>query len=184
MRLYVEVSRATARRMSTYRGAAFAGVVTNTVFGFILAYVLRAVFRERGVIDGFDAADAVTFTFVTQGMLMVVGIFGRSEQADRVRTGEVAMDLSRPYDYQAWWAAVALRRNGPGSGVARRGGPRSRAGGTHHRRDRRTHLPARRRLTAKVRERSRQGCKAARVDRPCRRRPPARTPPEAHTDAA
>jgi ABC-2 type transport system permease protein len=107
MRLYVQVTRATARRMSTYRGATFAGVVTNTVFGFILAYVLLAVFRERGVIDGFDATDAVTFTFVTQGLLMVVGIFGRSEQADRVRTGEVAMDLSRPYDYQAWWAAVA-----------------------------------------------------------------------------
>ena len=107
MRLYVQVARATARRMSTYRGATFAGVVTNTVFGFILAYVLLAVFRERGVIDGFDAADAVTFTFVAQGLLMVVGIFGRSEQADRVRTGEVAMDLSRPYDYQAWWAAVA-----------------------------------------------------------------------------
>ena len=31
--------------MSTYRGATFAGVFTNTVFGFILAYVLLAVFR-------------------------------------------------------------------------------------------------------------------------------------------
>jgi ABC-2 type transport system permease protein len=108
VRLYWEVARTTARRMATYRGATFAGIVTNTVFGFILSYVLLAVFRERGTIGGFDAIDAVTFTFVTQGMLMVVGIFGSErEMADRVQTGEVAMDLSRPYDYQGWWAAVA-----------------------------------------------------------------------------
>jgi len=107
MRLYLEVARATTRRMATYRGATFAGVFTNTVFGFILAYVLLAVFRARPTIGGFDAVDAVTFTFVTQGLLMVVGIFGDSEQSERIRTGEVAVDLARPYDYQAWWAAVA-----------------------------------------------------------------------------
>jgi ABC-2 type transport system permease protein len=108
VRLYWEVARTTARRLATYRAATFAGVVTNTVFGFILSYVLLAVFRQRPDIDGFDAADAVTFTFVAQGMLMVVGIFGNDyEQAERVRTGEVALDLCRPYDYQGWWAAVA-----------------------------------------------------------------------------
>jgi ABC-2 type transport system permease protein len=68
---------------------------------------LLAVFRARPNIGGFDAVDAVTFTFVTQGMLMVVGIFGDSEQSERIRTGEVAVDLARPYDYQGWWAAVA-----------------------------------------------------------------------------
>ena len=58
MRLYWEVARTTARRLATYRAATFAGVVTNTVFGFILSYVLLAVFRERPDIDGFDAVDA------------------------------------------------------------------------------------------------------------------------------
>jgi ABC-2 type transport system permease protein len=50
----------------------------------------------------------VTYTFVAQGLAMPVGIFGNDlEQAERIRTGEVAMDLIRPYDYQGWWAAVA-----------------------------------------------------------------------------
>ena len=106
MRLYVEVARQTARRLTTYRGATFAGVVTNTVFGFIMAYVLLAVFRERPEIGGFDATDAVTFTFVSQALLMVVGMFGNIEMAERVRTGEVTMDLCRPYDHQLWWGAV------------------------------------------------------------------------------
>ena len=108
LRLYWEVTRTTARRMATYRGATFAGIVTNSVFGFIQAYVLLAVWEARPAIGGFDAADAVTFTFVVQGMLMTVGMFGGDqEMAERVHSGEVAVDLCRPYDYQGWWAAVA-----------------------------------------------------------------------------
>ncbi len=100
------MARSTFRRVTTYRWATFAGVVTNTAFGFILAYVLLAVFAERETIGGFDAIDAVTFTFVTQGLLMVVGVFGNMEMAERIRTGDVAVDLCRPYDFQAWWLAV------------------------------------------------------------------------------
>jgi ABC-2 type transport system permease protein len=109
VRLYWEVTRTTARRMATYRGATFAGIVTNSVFGFIQAYVLLAVWEQRPTIGGFDAADAVTFTFVVQGLLMTVGMFGGDqEMAERIHSGEVAIDLSRPYDYQGWWAAVAF----------------------------------------------------------------------------
>lgn len=111
MRLYWEVARTTARRMSSYRAATLAGIFTNTVFGFILAYVMLAVFRERPTIGGFDSVDAVSFTFVAQGLYaMTVGNIGDIEVADRIRTGDVAVDLSRPYDFQAWWAAVAYGR--------------------------------------------------------------------------
>lgn len=106
MRLYLEVARRTFRRIATYRSATLAGVFTNTVFGFLLAYVLLAVYRERTEVGGFDAVDAVTYTFVTQGLLMVLGMFSDSEIADRITTGDVIVDLQRPYDNQAWWAAV------------------------------------------------------------------------------
>jgi ABC-2 type transport system permease protein len=107
MRLYVEVARRTYTRISTYRSATVAGVFTNTVFGFLLAYVLLAVYRQRSDVGGFDAADAVTFTFVAQGMLMVLGMFSDTEIADRISSGDVIVDLQRPYDHQAWWAGVS-----------------------------------------------------------------------------
>ncbi len=107
MRLYLEVARRTYRRIATYRSATLAGVFTNTVFGFLFAYVLLAVYRERDVVGGFDAIDAVTFTFVAQGMAMVLGIFGDTELADRITTGDVVVDLQRPYDHQGWWAGVS-----------------------------------------------------------------------------
>ena len=106
MRLYVEVARRTAARVSTYRSATAAGVFTNTVFGFLLAYVLLAVYEERRMVGGFDAIDAVTFTFVAQGLLTPLSLFGTTEIADRITTGDVIVDLQRPYDHQAWWAAV------------------------------------------------------------------------------
>ncbi len=106
MRLYVEVARRTFARTSTYRSATIAGLFTNTVFGFLLAYVLLAVFRQRPEVGGFDAADALTFTFVAQGMLTPLGLFSTTEIADRITTGDVVVDLQRPYDHQGWWAAV------------------------------------------------------------------------------
>jgi ABC-2 type transport system permease protein len=115
VRLYWEVARVTARRLRAYRAATFAGVVTNTVFGYILAYVLLAAVRDGPVesvgAGAFGAADAATFTFVAQGLLVTVGVFGTQlEMAERVKTGEVAIDLARPYDFQGWWAAVGAGR--------------------------------------------------------------------------
>ncbi len=106
MRAYVQLARAEFRRYSSYRLAIAAGIFTNTVFGFILSYVLLAVYRQRDDVGGFDAVDAVTFVFVTQGLLMVVGAFGETELADRVKSGDVVSDLYRPTDFQSWWAAV------------------------------------------------------------------------------
>jgi len=110
VRLYWEVARTTVRRLTTYRGATVAGIFTNTVFGFLIAYVIAAVFEARPEIGGYDLTDALTYTFVTQGMLMAVGMFGDMEMAERVRTGDVTVDLFRPYDFQAWWAATSYGR--------------------------------------------------------------------------
>ena len=112
MRVYAEVARQAFRRLTAYRGATAAGVFTNTVFGFLLAYVLLAVYRERSDVGGFDPVDAVTFTFLAQAMIMTVGIFGDPEMAERIRSGDVVADLYRPVDYHAWWAAVAFGKAG------------------------------------------------------------------------
>jgi ABC-2 type transport system permease protein len=92
--------------MTTYRAATFAGVFTNTVFGFLLAYIMVAVFQQRSTVGDFDLTDALTFTFVAQGLAMVVSAFGNdSDISQRIKTGDVVIDLYRPIDFQAYWAA-------------------------------------------------------------------------------
>ena len=102
MRLYWEVARRAFRRYATYRGANLAGLFTNTVFGFIRAYVLIALYQHRDNVGGFDVTDAVTFCFVSQGFLMLTEAFGTDEIAERIRTGDIVTDLYRPVDFQLW----------------------------------------------------------------------------------
>jgi ABC-2 type transport system permease protein len=75
-----------------------AGAFTNTVFGFLRCYVLLAVAREAagGRPGGYDPRQLATYVWVGQGLLSVIGLWGWSELADRIRTGEVAADLLRP----------------------------------------------------------------------------------------
>ena len=111
MRVYLIAARLSFRRYITYRSATVAGVVTNTCFGFIRAYILLALWHEKPHIGGYDAADAVTYVFLTQGLIAPVGIFlGTTELGPRIRTGEVATDLYRPCDFQLWFLATDLGR--------------------------------------------------------------------------
>ncbi|HEX2850716.1 MAG TPA: ABC-2 family transporter protein [Acidimicrobiales bacterium] len=112
MRLYWEVARRSFRRYSTYRAATFAGVFTNSVFGFIQAYILLAIFRTRPAIHGLDASAAVTYAFASQGFLAMMGAFGALELSERIRTGDVVSDLYRPVDLQRYWLANDMGRAG------------------------------------------------------------------------
>ena len=113
MRLWWEISRRSFRRQSTYRGATFAGLFTNTVFGFIQAYVMLAIFSQRTALGGFDLRDSLTYVFVSQGFLMVVNVFaGPGEISARIRSGDVVTDFYRPVDFQYYWLALDLGRAG------------------------------------------------------------------------
>jgi ABC-2 type transport system permease protein len=111
VRVYWEVARSTYRRYSTYRLAMAAGLFTNTVFGFLRAYVLLALWHSRPHLGGYTAHQAVLFTFITQGLLAPTAVFAQNlALVDRIRTGDVAIDLFRPLDFQAYWLACDLGR--------------------------------------------------------------------------
>jgi ABC-2 type transport system permease protein len=96
VRLYWELARRGYRRHAAYPAATWAGVFTNIVFGFLQAYILLALYRHRGQIGGYDASDTVTYVWLMQAMLMVVYVFGWTDLALRIRTGDIATDLARP----------------------------------------------------------------------------------------
>jgi viologen exporter family transport system permease protein len=96
VRLEWELARRGYRRFAAYPAATWAGIFTNTVFGFIQAYVLLALYETRDDIGGYDAADALTYVWLTQAMLATVGIFGDADFAQRIQRGDVATDLVRP----------------------------------------------------------------------------------------
>jgi ABC-2 type transport system permease protein len=110
VRLDWEIAKRGWRRYAAYPWATAAGVFTNTVFGFIQAYILLAVFEHRQDVGGYDARDTVTYVWLAQALLMTVYIFGWQEFALRIRDGSIATDLLRPLDPQRYWLAFDLGR--------------------------------------------------------------------------
>jgi ABC-2 type transport system permease protein len=110
LRLYWEIARRGYGRYAAYPAATLAGVWTNTVFGFIQAYILLALFEHRDDIGGWDATDTVTYVWFVQGLLMTVYTFGWAEVALRIRSGDIATDLARPLDPIRYWLAYDLGR--------------------------------------------------------------------------
>src|SRR5687767_14129074 len=101
MGLWLRVARDAFRQMAAYPMATAAGAATNTVFGFMRASIFVAAYRSRVEIGGYDVADAVTYTFLTQGLIAAMALFGWTPVAESIRTGQVAIDLYRPLDHQA-----------------------------------------------------------------------------------
>ncbi|HKR50383.1 MAG TPA: ABC-2 family transporter protein [Pseudonocardiaceae bacterium] len=109
---YLRLVSAGFRRYSTYWQAVVAGLVTNMVFGFTRCAVLLTVFATSAQVAGYDPSRAVTFVWIGQGLIAVVLIWGNADFGERVRSGDVAVDLLRPLDLQAALLAEDLGRAG------------------------------------------------------------------------
>jgi ABC-2 type transport system permease protein len=111
--LYAAVATRSFRRYSTYRTATLAGVFTNSVFGVIYSYAYRAVWDQQPHAGGYDVTDAVTYVWIGQALLMTVALWGggtTDDLAERIRTGDVAIDLYRPVGLIGWYLAGDLGR--------------------------------------------------------------------------
>ena len=111
--LHVAVATRTFRRYSTYRAATLAGIFTNSVFGVIYSYAYLALWRANPDAGGYDAQDAVTYVWLGQALLMTIALWGggtTDDLAERIRTGDVAIDLYRPVGIVGWYLASDLGR--------------------------------------------------------------------------
>jgi ABC-2 type transport system permease protein len=106
VRTYLQLVAVEFRRYSTYRLALLAGVFTNSVFGFIrISVLIAAIGTAGGSIQGYDVLQASTYVWLGQAYLAPLAIMGNIELAERVKSGEIAVDLARPIDLQlSWWA--------------------------------------------------------------------------------
>lgn len=111
--LHVSIARRAFRRYSTYTAATLAGIFTNCVFGIIVCFVYIAVWDQRPDAGGYDVNDAVTYAWLGQALIMTVMIWGGGtpdDLAERIRSGDVAIDLYRPVGILGWYLAADLGR--------------------------------------------------------------------------
>jgi ABC-2 type transport system permease protein len=113
MPLHVAVATRAFKRYSTYVGATLAGIFTNCVFGVIVCFVYLEVWGANPDAGGYDASDAVTYVWLGQAMIMTVAVWGggsTDDLAERIRSGDVVIDLYRPVGILGWYHAADLGR--------------------------------------------------------------------------
>src|SRR5687768_17741697 len=111
--LHVAVATRTFRRYSTYRAATLSGIFTSSVFGIIYSYAYLALWRADPSAGGYDSGDAVTYVWLGQALLMTVALWGggtTDDLAERIRSGDIAIDLYRPIGLVPWYLASDLGR--------------------------------------------------------------------------
>ena len=111
--LYPAVAARTFRRFSTYRAATLAGIFTNSVFGIIYSYAYIELWAQAPGAGGYDVQDAVTYVWIGQSLLMTVAMWSggtTDDLTERIRTGDVAIDLYRPVPLLWWYYAADLGR--------------------------------------------------------------------------
>ena len=84
-----------------------AALIANGAFGFIRASLLMTAITTAGAaVGGYDLKQASTYGWLGQGLLGAIPLWGATEIATRVKSGEIAMDFLRPVAALGqWWAA-------------------------------------------------------------------------------
>ncbi len=104
---FFAIVRQSLRRAFVYRAANLAGLVTNAFFGFLRASVLIALFAatDDAHVGGFDLQAAVTYTGITQALIVWVALWGWWDLIRAIKTGDIASDLQRPLGLFWYWCA-------------------------------------------------------------------------------
>lgn len=110
MRVYLVGFLMSYRRYRTYGAATLAGLATNAFFGLLRCYVFIAFYQQRPIAAGYSLNDALTYVWLTQGMIMPLYLWSWFEIANTIRTGAIASDLVKPVSYFGFWLSRDLGR--------------------------------------------------------------------------
>jgi ABC-2 type transport system permease protein len=106
-RTYGRLLVAGFRRGSAYPLAALGGLVANATFGLLKVGLLFATVEAAGgTLQGYDVGAMSAYIWLSQGLLGSVNLYGRTDVAERIKSGDIAVDFVRPLDVQA--ASVTL----------------------------------------------------------------------------
>ncbi|UIJ35019.1 ABC-2 family transporter protein [Allobranchiibius sp. GilTou73] len=103
---YGRLFAAGIRQQTTYRLAMLGGLVANTTFGLLKSVILLAAVRAGGGnLHGYAVGTMATYVWLSQGLLGSLNLTGRTDLADRIKSGAVVTDFLRPISLQ--WGTVA-----------------------------------------------------------------------------
>ena len=98
--VYFEFSKKAFQRAAAYRFDAWVRIFSNIIFLFIWGTIWFALYKGKGSVEGVSFHSMLSYVFISQ---MLQGIHGAGtplwEIQEKVRTGDIVMELVRPYDF-------------------------------------------------------------------------------------
>ena len=110
MKVFWEITKLSFQRQLSYRAATVAGLITNIFFGLLRASVLVALYNNREVVEGLSVQDIITYTGLTQAVIVYLSIFGSYDLMRSIHQGEIAGDLLKPLSLFTFWLAQDFGR--------------------------------------------------------------------------
>jgi ABC-2 type transport system permease protein len=96
------------QRAITYRFQFWTELVINILFMYVYICMWRALYAQKGAVGGYDRPALLTYIIVSQTMFTLqFGVRAWAMIEQKVRTGEVVIDLVRPVDFQGMMLATA-----------------------------------------------------------------------------
>jgi ABC-2 type transport system permease protein len=104
-RPYAAIMRMRFLAMMQYRAAAVAGFATQCWWGAIKIMIFTAFYSGARGHQPITLANAITYTWLAQGFLVLMPWYADPDISLMARTGNVSFDRVRPIDtYAAWYA--------------------------------------------------------------------------------
>ncbi|MEG6522502.1 ABC transporter permease [Desulfotomaculum sp. 1211_IL3151] len=98
--MYWEFSRKSFQRAAAYRFDAWIRVISNIMLLFMWGFIWYGLYGGQDTVEGVSFEAMLGYILISQALQ---GIHGAGtplwEIQERVRTGDIAMELLRPYDY-------------------------------------------------------------------------------------
>jgi ABC-2 type transport system permease protein len=116
MNSYLALFRARFRALMRYRAAAWAGVVTQLVFGAVLIAMRGAFYKNASQPPPLTYEQMVSYSWLVQAFFALSPFTANPdpEVRDRMRDGSVAYELARPLDlYTLWFVRNVANRLTP-----------------------------------------------------------------------
>ncbi|WP_205672216.1 ABC-2 family transporter protein [Ammoniphilus sp. YIM 78166] len=100
LRMYLEFSRKAFQRSAAYRFDAWTRLFSNIIFLFMWGFIWYGLYAGKEDVGGITFEAMLSYIVISQ---MLQGIHGAGtplwEIQERVRSGDIAMEMMRPYDY-------------------------------------------------------------------------------------
>lgn len=99
-RTYLEFSRVAFKRKAAYRFDVWTQVFANVLFLFMWMFIWQGLYRGKETVLGITFYSTLSYVLTSQ---MLQGLHSAGtplwEIQEQVRTGNIAMEMIRPYDY-------------------------------------------------------------------------------------